>query len=91
MIAGQNEALRRAAVGRQAFDDAARGIDAGQHRHAMDMAAETPAPAGIENAQYRKGRVRRAAHLADEGLGRVVGAHQQHRHGERAQRAASTG
>ncbi len=83
VVAGEHEALRGAAFARQPLDDAAGRIHAGQHRHAVNMAAEAPAAAGVENAEHGEGGAGRAAHFADEALGRIVGSHQQHRHGQR--------
>ena len=82
-VIGQDEALRRLAPGAEPLQHGGRLAERRQDRHAMDAPAH-PAAAAIQYADHRIGGGGVAPRHPDEGLGRIAGPHQQHRHGERA-------
>ncbi len=79
VLRGDDQLLRALAAAVQALDHGFERIDRAQHRDAIDLAPDPRGGVG-EDADHAVDGARVAHHLADEGVGPVLGADQQHRH-----------
>ncbi len=79
VLRGDDQFLRTLAAAVEPRDDGLQRIDRAQYRDPVDFAADARGRVG-ENADDAVDRARVAHHLADKGVGAVLGADQQHRH-----------
>ena len=79
VLCGDDQLLRASAAPVEALDHRFELLDRAKHRHTIDLA---PDPRGRvrQHADHAIDGARVTNHLADEGVGAVLGADQQHRH-----------
>ena len=78
ILRGDDQLLRAPAAAIELRDDILERVDRAEHGHAVNLPADARGRVG-EHTDHAIDRARVACHLADEGVGSVLGADQQHR------------